>query len=799
MNRDRERASDADATPALVARLTAASLGIVVGGDPETVLHRAAAEALDLTGARRAVAAMLGADGRPREFGAAGLAEAERSRAAQWSEGSSLLEHLILLAGPAGPIDARACAGALGVGASDVLPDALLGASIRLGGIDAGYLVLEGKKDGGAFVSGDGEVLALLAAQAAAGLAAARANADGRTEALLDALIDTAPVGVVVFDAPAGAVRSVNREAKRIVEELRMPGHTAEQLVEVVTLERADGRRLDLVETPLASELMQCETVRGEELVMSVPDGRKVATLIDATPVRSVDGTVAWVVVTLQDLAPIRELERLRSEFLGTVSHELRAPLMSIKGSADTLLGAHTDLDPAEMREFHRTIAEQADHMRGLISDLLDAGRLDTGTLSVFPEPTDVAALVERARNTFVTGGGRQPVLIDLPLDLPQVMTDRRRIVQVLNNLFSNAARHAPTSSPIRVAAWRDGVHVAVSVTDEGRGVAPEDLPHLFQKHTRPGDAERGLVGTGLGLAICKGLVEAHGGRIRAESGGAGQGTRFTFTVPVALGDIASEDWAKAAARGAIPPAEQHPPRILVVDDDPNALRFARDALDAAGYIPLVTGDHRELPRILRNERPKLVVLDLVLPETDGIELMESVPELGDLPVIFISAYGRDETIARALEAGAADYVVKPFSGTELTARIRAALRRNRDPEPFLLEKLAIRYDERLVTVAGRPVALTPAEYELLRELSRNTGRVVAYETLVRRVSGKPYGRNARLALSTLVKNLRRKLGDSADDPAYILTERGVGYRMPRPAAASGPVPGGSTGGRPSR
>ena len=113
------------------------------------------------------------------------------------------------------------------------------------------------------------------------------------------------------------------------------------------------------------------------------------------------------------------------------------------------------------------------------------------------------------------------------------MLADRPRIVQVLNNLLANAARHCPDTAAIRIAAQRDGVHVAVSVSDEGRGIAPERLRHLFRKYPAPGDREDGL-GGGLGLAICKGLVEAHGGRIRAESGGVGLGARFTFTLPVA-------------------------------------------------------------------------------------------------------------------------------------------------------------------------------------------------------------------------------------------------------------------------
>ena len=175
------------------------------------------------------------------------------------------------------------------------------------------------------------------------------------------------------------------------------------------------------------------------------------------------------------------------------------------------------------MREFFRIIDEQAHHMRGLINDLLDAGRIETGTLSVAREALPVAGLVDQARQTFLSGaaGARHPVRIDLPPDLPRVMADGQRIVQVLNNLLANAARHAPELSPIQVAALRDGVHVAVSVSDEGRGVPPEQLPHLFRKHAGAaggGERELGLGGYGLGLAICKGLVEAHGGRIWAES-----------------------------------------------------------------------------------------------------------------------------------------------------------------------------------------------------------------------------------------------------------------------------------------
>ena len=749
MSSQNEAEQRIDAVLEQIARLGEASRRMGQGPDLETVLGEALDAALALTGARGGAVAALDEAGQLRELAASGFDDVP-----DW------------LRSPAGT-------------APDAPPpEGVLRMAMRHRGSDVGYLFLA-EKEGG-FTDRDKDILRPVASQAAAAIAHARAQGSAeRTRAELEALVHTAPVGVGVLDGATGGMVLVNQEGKRTVEGLRMAGAPSEQLLEIATFRRPGRPEIDLSDSPLACMLSDAETVRGEEVLVSVPDGRNVTLLVNSTPVLAADGTVASVIVTTQDLAPIRELERLRAEFLSLVSHELRTPLAAIKGSATTLLETAPDLDPAETRAFHRVIADQADHMRGLIADLLDAGRIDTGTLSVSPEPSEVSTLVDRARNTFVSAGGRHTVLIDLPPDLPRVMADRRRVVQVLNNLFSNAARHAPESSPIRVAAQRDGVHVAVSVIDEGRGLAPEQLPHLFQKYTSTGDGARGLSGTGLGLAICKGLVEAHGGRVRAESGGIGQGARFTFTLPVAE---EAGSWRAAAPDGPARDASgEEKTRILIVDDDPQALRYIRDTLSDAGYTPVVTGDHRDLVQIVRTENPQLVLLDLILPETDGIELMQSIPELANLPVIFISAYGRDETIAKALAAGALDYIVKPFSTTELTARIQAALRRRADPEPFVLGDLAIHYDERRVSVADRAVELTASEYEIVRVLSLNAGKVVAYERLLRQVFDKQDDPDARNALRTLVASLRRKLGDSASDPAYVRNVRRVGYRMPRP------------------
>ena len=446
-----------------------------------------------------------------------------------------------------------------------------------------------------------------------------------RTRADLDTLVETSPVGMVVFDARTGRPVSFNREAARMVEALGRPGQPPGRVLEAMTCRFADGRELALARLP-PSPPAGAVALRAEEIVLSVPDGRETRTLVNAVPIRGDGGEVDAVVVTLQDLEPLEKLERLRAELLGTVDHELRVPLLAIKGSTATVLGAAAALDPAEMLQFFRTIDEQADHLGSLIADLL--------------------------------------------------------------------ARVTPTPP---------------AADEAGRGAA-----------------------------------------------GAPPG-------------------APARSRD-----EGHQTPILVVDDDPQTLSYVCDALSSAGYAPLATDDPGKLPELVRAKKPRLVLLDPARAGADGIEPMQRVRELAGIPVIFISGYGRDESIAEALELGAADYIVKPFSPTELTARVQAALRRLAERVPYRVGDLAIDYEQRRVTVAGRRVDLTAIEYELLRVLSTGGGRVSTVDALLRQVWGGRRAGDPKL-LRAFVKRLRRKLGDDAARPAYIFTERGVGYRMAAP------------------
>ena len=766
-----------------LSRLSEASLRINETLDFDTVLRGVLASARDLTRSRYGVFILLDDAGGMREFFSSGMTPEQGRK--QWAEPDRVrfFDYVGRIQEPLRLRDFPSHARTLGL--PEFPPDLLsfLTAPIRHQGEHLGTIYLDEKE--GEYTREDEETLVLFASQAAMVIANARRyREEQRARARLETLIDTSPVGVAVFDARTGAPLSFNREAARIVESLRDPDQPLAQLLEVMSYRRADGRRIAPFD--IVNELIGGDTVRAEEIVLSVPDGRSVTVLVNATPSRSAEDTeMETVVVTLQDMTSLNALEKMRAEFLGMVSHELRAPLTSIKGSVDTLLESFNSLDSAEMLQFIRIIKSQSERMRDLISDLLDVARIETGMLSVTPEPVEVAGLVDEAKNTFLTGGGRRNFTIDMELDLPWVMADRRRVVQVLYNLLSNAARYSPGSSAIRVRAALGDDCVEVSVADDGRGVTPEEMPFLFRKFSRTigQGGEREAPDTGLGLAICKGIVEAHGGRIWAESDGVGQGSMFTFTLPVANGVGAAVAGPRSSVRAH--PGARDQARILAVDDDPMVLRYVRDALTRAGYAPVVTTDPDEALRIVESDRPRLVLLDLLLPGSDGIELMKSILDIAEVPVIFLSAYGRDEIIARAFEAGAADYMVKPFSPTELVARIRGALRRRLaassgvPSEPFVLGDLVIDYAERRVSVAGRAVHLTPTEYELLVEMSVNAGRVLTFDVLLERVWGQERSGD-RGSVRTYVKRLRRKLGEDAGNPEYILAEHRVGYRMPK-------------------
>ena len=772
-----------------VSLLSEPSLRVDENLDFDTVLRGVMGSAQSLTGARYGMLLLYDDRGRVVDYIAFGVSREQAEEFLVMPDGMKFQKHLGSFSEPIRIRDFHSHLEERGLPefnppfpTNPVMP--FLVAPIRSQGERFGAIYL-GDKEGGSgqeFSSDDEDTMVMLASQVALVINNARGHREEqRTRAGLETLLNSVPVGVLVFDAETRMLTSANREVGRIVREVLMSDGSVQEMLDTATFWDSDGKQVTGRRLPMARAIETGKAVMAEDYVVKAPGGQTAAVLINATPVRSEDGKLDSLVLTVQDMSPQADLERLRTEFLGMVGHELRMPLTSVKGSAATLLAGISSLRRTEMVEFLRIIDEQADYMTGLIADLIDVVRIETGTLSVVPKPVEVAKVVDDARNTFLAAGGRDNVRISLPSDLPPVMAGGRRVVQVLCNLLTNASRNSHDESSIKVSAAVEGVHVAFSVADNGRGLTADLLPHLFTKFYRPQGQDQSA-DLGLGLAICKGIVEAHGGRIWAESDGPGLGSRFTFTIPAADPDAVVPTGDRAQDSKLAPPeADSGRMRVLALDDDPRTLKLVRDTLEPAGFEAIVTGDPGQLADLVEETDPHVLLLDMMLPNTDGIALMRDVLTGCDAPVIFLSAYDRSELIERAFEMGAVDYITKPFSPAELAARVRAALRKRPErKDSFVLGDLAIDYGNRSVSVAGRFIDLTPREYGVLCELASNAGAVLTQEQILQGVWGVDNYVDVSV-LRTTIKNLRRKLGDNIVSPKYIYTVARVGYRMPQP------------------
>ena len=419
-----------------LSRLSEASLRISESLEFDRVLQEVVDTARALTESRYGAITVLNDDGETSDLIVSGVSSEERQGLLEMPEGAAFFSYLSGLGEPLriADIGRHMSAAQMPRFLPPIRATSLLVAPIRHQGVGVGTVYLAHDRDDQEYTREDEETLVMFASQAAMVIANARRHRqEQQTRADLETLIETSPVGVVVLDARSGVPKSYNRETSRIVDRLRNPDQSPEELLQEVSVTRADGRSVSLQELQMAELLSMGETVRAEEVVLQVADGRSVTVLLNATPIVSDEGVVESVVVTLQDMAAVEEMEHLRAEFLAMVSHELRAPLTTIKGSAITLQESAVDLDPAVVRQFARIITEQSDHLNGLVSDLLDVARIETGELPVDLEPAEVTVLVDRARSAVADAIDTKTLRIDIEPDLPLVMADRRRIVQVLN------------------------------------------------------------------------------------------------------------------------------------------------------------------------------------------------------------------------------------------------------------------------------------------------------------------------------------------------------------------------------
>ncbi|MEX2598382.1 MAG: GAF domain-containing protein [Dehalococcoidia bacterium] len=485
------------------------------------------------------------------------------------------------------------------------------------------------------------------------------------------ALVEAAPAGILIADAKSRKVILANSEYERLVDRPRRPGDPVAPEKRRIKARRLDGSEIQMHEIPVARAL-NGEVGITEELIYEHEDGSVYNVVTTSAPVFDANGDVRAVVVVLQDITRLRQLDRLRSDFLGMVGHELRTPLAIIRLAAGSLVVGIDKVSRDEIAETLATVDQQAARMTVMISNLRDMAQIEAGAFAAHAAPGDLREVVEQARDEMRALGIKN-IELEVHSQVPPVLMDRTRVLQVLENLLNNAESYGIDGEPIRIAvimgeAGVDTVPPAVTVrvTNAG-GLSKERQALLFQKFSRLGRS-RSESGSGLGLVISKGIVEALGGRIWVESDEESDFTTFAFSLPLA------EEPAAPRSRRPRRSARRTRPRVLAVDDEPQILRHLKQVLDRSGFQTTTLSDPAKVDAELAKERPDLILLDVIFPGgTSGFDICERIKNSG-IPIVFLSGSAEDADRQRAMDMGAAAYLVKPVPTADLVAAAEAAV-----------------------------------------------------------------------------------------------------------------------------
>ncbi|UQA63940.1 response regulator [Polyangium aurulentum] len=376
--------------------------------------------------------------------------------------------------------------------------------------------------------------------------------------------------------------------------------------------------------------------------------------------------------------AEAERASRLKDDFLATVSHELRTPLNAILGYAQLLrhgvMPAHKVSDGLEVIERNARIQTQ------IIEDILDMSRIVSGKMRLDVQRVELSSVIEAAMDTVRPAADARGIRLIKTLDplTGPIAGDPSRLQQVVWNLLTNAIKFTPKGGLVQVVLERINSHLEVSVSDNGPGIKPEFLPHVFDKF-RQADASttRKHGGLGLGLAIVRNLVEMHGGSVRVHSEGEGKGATFTVALPVSAVHASPESEERVHPRS---PSMGMPLRdrpslssvtVLVVDDEPDARELVRRLLEDCGARVTTAGSAQEALDLLDRERVDVLVSDIGMPGEDGYELVRRVRargpgRQGGVPAAALTAFARSEDRTRALRAGYQTHISKPVEPMEL-------------------------------------------------------------------------------------------------------------------------------------
>jgi signal transduction histidine kinase/ActR/RegA family two-component response regulator len=381
----------------------------------------------------------------------------------------------------------------------------------------------------------------------------------------------------------------------------------------------------------------------------------------------------AGAIANLELWRNLREANRAKDEFLAMLGHELRNPLAPIV----TALHLLRLRGPKGIEKECTVIGRQVGHLIRLVDDLLDISRVARGKIELKRQPLKIADAVGKAIEMVSPAleQRKHRMTISVPRKGLDVLGDETRLAQVLANLLTNAAKYSEPESEIEVFAERTGDAVSIHVRDHGIGIAPEMLPRVFDLFVQDRQAlDRSQGGLGLGLAIARGLVEKHGGTIRAESDGIGCGAEFTVTLPAFLRDASEARAPDTLAPAGIVPAESRR-RVLVVDDNADAAEMLAAVVGAAGYETQVAHDGPSALAVAETWEPDIALVDIGLPVMDGYELAGRLREIvtsKPLRLMAVTGYGLEADRQRSRRAGFDMHLVKPVDVRALLSALDA-------------------------------------------------------------------------------------------------------------------------------
>jgi len=478
-----------------------------------------------------------------------------------------------------------------------------------------------------------------------------------KSQAILEGVAD----GVMVTDAD-GRVVLFNAAAERILDLPRehATGRTTREMLGLY-----GSQAQDWMET-VAEWMEQPEAYAADDYLAAQVDIEDRIVSVHLAPVlmraRGSLPEFLGTVSVFRDVTAEVEADRAKTEFVSMVSHELRTPMTSIKGYADLLLMGSVGTLTDGQEKFLSIVRSNVDRLTTLVDDLLDISRIESGRLELTPEPTDLYDTVADVVTSMEARAEENSIRLrsQLPPDLPVVRADPDRLAQILTNLVGNACQYTPRGGEVVVSAQAAGEELCVSVRDTGIGISTEDQEKIFERFFRADSPQvQNTSGTGLGLSIVRSLVELHGGEIWVESE-PGEGSTFSFTVPT------------AKERDVLPSSRSS--KLLVVEDDLDVAKLIQFHLSGDGREVLVAQRGEEALALARKEKPDLITLDIMLPDVDGFELLETLksdPRTKDIPVVIVSVVPDRQ---KGLRLGAVAYVAKPIDEQKLLRAVRGAL-----------------------------------------------------------------------------------------------------------------------------